>query len=186
VALATAEHTVGITYLVHDVTVAPLPVEPAELVYSRFLLTHLGDPASALRIWAELVRPGGRMLIQETARIVSDEPALRHYYELVAHLQKRHRQDLNIGARLPPLARGCGAQVVHSGLRRMYPPPAAMAALHVLNLGTWRDDPLARAEFDANELDRLDRALEAIASGDAESAPIEQDLGELVLERGGG
>jgi hypothetical protein len=56
--------------------------------------------------------------------------------------------------------------------------PAEMAALHVLNLRTWRYDPLAGG-FDADELDALDDALAAIARrGPAE--PVEQELGELV------
>jgi hypothetical protein len=57
-----------------------------------------------------------------------------------------------------------------------------MAALHVLNLRTWRDGRYARSAFDPDELDALDAALAAIAHG-GPSEPIEQDLGELVLSR---
>jgi hypothetical protein len=53
-----------------------------------------------------------------------------------------------------------------------------MAALHVLNLRTWRRDREA-ADFDDDELDALDEALVAIARG-GPAEPVEQDLGELV------
>ena len=54
-----------------------------------------------------------------------------------------------------------------------------MAALHVLNLRSWRRDPEA-ADFDGDELDALDEALVAIARG-GPAEPVEQDLGELVV-----
>jgi len=173
-----------VRYRRHDVTAAPPPFGPADLVYARFLLTHLPDPAAALRLWAGTLAPGGRLLVQETARLRSAEPALSRYYELVAQVQAAYGQALDIGARLAGLAAdaGDGVRVVHAGTRRLRPPVHLMARLHVLNLRTWRTDPVARG-FDSGELDALDAALTAIASG-APAEPIAQDLGELVLGRG--
>ena len=66
----------------------------------------------------------------------------------------------------------------HAGLRPVRQRPAEMAALHVLNLRTWRHDPMAGG-FDGDELDALDEALAAIARG-GPAEPVEQELGELV------
>jgi trans-aconitate 2-methyltransferase len=172
----------GIVYLRHDVTVLPLPVPPAQLVHARFLLTHLANPADALRGWTTALAPGGRLVVQETARLTSATPALRRYYELVAEVQRAHGQALEIGDRLADLAIGSGARVLHAGARRLRPPVAAMARLHALNLRTWRTDPAA-GHLDPGELDALDTELTAIAGG-APAEPIEHDLGELVLVRG--
>jgi len=180
--LARRDPVPGVSFVGHDVTADPIPVPPADLVLARFLLTHLGDPAGAVRLWAGMLAPGGRLLLQETARLVSREPALGRYYELVGQLQHEHGQALDVGAGLTGLAAGSGLTVVHSGLRSLRPPVASMAALHVLNLRTWRHDPVARGLFDPDELDGLDDALSEIAAGRAGSAPIEQDLGELVVQ----
>ncbi len=178
-ALARAHPVDGVAYVEADVTRPPLPVEHADVVLVRFLLTHLADPAAALRAAADVLAPGGRILVQETARLVSRDPALGRYYELVAELQDRHGQALDVGARLAELAAGTGLVTEHAGRRELSQPPREMAALHVLNLRTWRSDPQA-ADFDEDELDALDAALVAIAhGGPAES--VEQDLGELVL-----
>lgn len=163
----------------HDVTDLPLPVEGADLVFARFLLTHLAAPGRALRGWAAALAPGGRLLAQETARLVSRDPALGRYYELVAELQALHGQALDVGSRLGELAAQEGLAVEHAGLRPVAQRPAEMAALHVLNLRTWRSDPMA-AGFDADELDALDEALVAVARG-GPAEPVEQELGELVV-----
>lgn len=172
----------GVTVVEHDVTDHPLPVEAADVVYARFLLTHLADPAAAVRGWAGLLRPGGRLLLQETSGLVSREPCLGRYYELVAELQHHHGQELDIGARLGGLAAGTGLVVEHEGTREVLARPAEMAALHVLNLRTWRHTDYARGGFDEDELDALDEALVAVARG-GPSEPVEAELGELVLTR---
>jgi trans-aconitate 2-methyltransferase len=162
----------GAEVVEHDVTRSPLPVEGADLVFAR----------RALEVWAEALAPGGRLIVQETARLVSRDPALGRYYELVAELQAMHEQALDVGSQLPELAAAAGLQVEHAARRPVAQRPAEMAALHVLNLRTWRHDPLAGG-FDADELDALDEALVAIARG-GPSEPVEQELGELVATGG--
>jgi trans-aconitate 2-methyltransferase len=169
----------GVEVVAHDVAEPPPPLGAADLAFARFLLTHLSAPEAALRAWAACLAPGGRLLVQETARLVSRDPALGRYYELVAELQHRHGQALDVGARLGELAAAAGLDVEHHGVRSVEPRPAEMAALHVLNLRAWRSDPMA-AGFDDDELDALDDALVAIARG-GPSDPVEQDLGELVV-----
>ena len=175
----------GAEVVEHDVTTSPLPLPirdgdaaGADLVFARFLLTHLSQPRRALEVWAEALAPGGRLVVQETARLVSRDPALGRYYELVAELQALHDQALDVGSQLPELAAAAGLQVEHAARRPLNQRPAEMAALHVLNLRTWRHDPMAGG-FDADELDALDEALVAIAKG-GPAEPVEQELGELV------
>ena len=170
----------GIAFVAGDVTRAPLPVAPADLVFSRFLLTHLADPAAALRAWAGSLRPGGVLVAQETALIASRDPTLARYYELVDALQHHHGQDLTVGRRLGDLASAAGLDVRHSGTRALDPAVRAMAALHASNLRTWRTDPFARDSFDAAELDDLHERLRALASGATAGAAVSYVVGELV------
>lgn len=181
---ARAERSAGIDYVEHDVTDVPIPVTPppADLVFVRYLLTHLSEPVGALQGWAALLSAGGRMILQETAALASTQPALARYYELVADLQRHHGQDLNVGSRLGQLASGAGLRVVHDAQPAFQPPVQAMARLHALNLQTWREDPYARATFDAGELDDLSNRLARLAVSAPPDATIEHTLGELVVE----
>src|SRR5512142_2019322 len=91
------ERVPGASFHEHDVTVAPFPVAPAAVVYSRFLLTHLPDPAAAVRTWAGALAPGGRLVLEETATLTSEHPAIQRYYDLVDALQDHYGQRFRIG-----------------------------------------------------------------------------------------
>jgi len=176
----------NVVYQVGDVTRSRdegVPdVPPADALYSRFLLTHLPHPRHALSMWASYLTDGAACLLQETAAIAGSHPALARYYELVADLQRRHGQRLDIGRSLSDLLDPRLYNLRYSGERRFSLPGFRMAELHRLNLLTWRHDPLA-ASFDQHELDSLEGELGQIAEGRAGQAIVEYSMGELVLER---
>ncbi len=179
---ARAESPPEIEYTRDDVTTADLGGLAVDLVYSRFLLTHLPDPAAALSHWAAALVPGGRLLLQETAALESAHPALARYYELVAELQRRHGQTLHIGRELPALMdRGLYRSVSFAET----PIPVAapdMARLHAMNIQTWRHDAAA-ADFDRAEVQRLTDELIAMANDGGPPAAVTYTMGEMVLAR---
>lgn len=176
----------NVAYRVADVTMPHDDVVPdlpsADALYSRFLLTHLPQPAAALATWASYLTRGAVCLLQETAAMTASHPALARYYEFVAELQRRHGQRLDIGRDLPGLPDSRAYDVRYSGERRFVLPGSRMAELHRLNLQTWRHDPLA-ASFDSHELERLASELDRIAEGRRPDAVVEYSMGELVVER---
>ena len=176
--------TTGFHYRLQDVTQPPAaPALPAaDLLYSRFLLTHLPEPAAALGTWADYVRSGAVLLLQETASMSSPHPALTRYYELVGELQRRHGQRLDIGRSLAELVDDRLYRIVHTGIRVFALPGPSMARLHCMNIRTWRADPLA-GSFDAEELSSLSSALDELSQSPAHTAEVRYGMGELVLER---
>jgi trans-aconitate 2-methyltransferase len=171
-----------IDYRQQDITQSPFGLPPADWAYSRFLLTHLADPAAALRGWASALAPRGFLLLQETASITSAHPALGRYYELMLEFQRRHGQNLNIGGELQALVDPALYRVVHAGARPLTLSTPRMAAVHAMNLTTWRKDALAQS-FDPDELDRLARELLALSNEANTPARVDYQMGELVLER---
>jgi SAM-dependent methyltransferase len=182
VARARAAAPPGIEYAVHDVTVAPLPgAAPPDLLYCRFLLTHLRDPARVLRRWAAAAARRASLLVEETAEMSSPHPAFRLYYRLVGALQRHYGQELAIGRSVDGALVGSDWHVEIDVVRELSLPARRMALLHRLNLATWRHDPFARATFPARQLDELAAALDAIASG-ADAAPdVRHTMRQLVL-----
>jgi SAM-dependent methyltransferase len=180
-AQARATAPAGVEFEQEDVTRLRSDVPAAGIVFSRFLLTHLDNPAAAVRGFRALVADDGCLLLQETAHLQGSHPAFARYYELVAELQAHYGQVLYIGQDLPRLAEGAPFEVVHFAVRRFERKAATMAELHVQNLRTWRKDPFATRAFEAAELDQLETELAAIAEGRISAAPSELGLGELVL-----
>ena len=147
-----------------DVLCPPYPDREADLIYSRFLLTHLHRPADVLETSVRHLRPGGRLLLEETAALFSPVPALARYYELVKQLQARHGQETLIGHRLPSLAGGVSGARVRSVRQEIPVAAEVMAGLHAMNLATWKADPFMLETHGVRALERLEDELKAIAA----------------------
>jgi ubiquinone/menaquinone biosynthesis C-methylase UbiE len=77
--------------------------EEFDVVYARFLLTHLQDSAGALARMLRLLRPGGRVIIEDIDYSGSfcypDSAAYRRYVELYTQAVQRRGGDPHIGTR---------------------------------------------------------------------------------------
>src|SRR5262249_62346922 len=76
-----------------EVLAPEYPDRDADLIYCRFLLSHIHRPADVLTTSVQHLRPGGRLLIEETAALFSPVAALSRYYDLVEQLQAHHGQE---------------------------------------------------------------------------------------------
>jgi SAM-dependent methyltransferase len=83
-----------------------------DVVYSRFLLTHLDDPASAVGAFYRQVRPGGVVAVEDIdfsgCFTHPESRAFRRFHELYCAVVRRRGGDPNIGPRLPSLLKQCG------------------------------------------------------------------------------
>ncbi len=83
-----------------------------DLVYARFLLTHLIDPAAALTRFIRLLRPGGRIVVEDVdfagQFAFPPSPAFERSITLFTEAAKRRGGDPMIGPRIPSLLRGAG------------------------------------------------------------------------------
>jgi len=185
VARAEATAPPGVSYRVHEVTEVPFPDEPPDFLYSRFLLTHLRDPESALAAWAEAAAGEAVLALEETADISCDHLAFARYYQLVGEMQAAYGQRLRIGTTLSIPARS-GWKVELDLLAPLSLPAARMARLHALNIETWRNDAYARARFDVEELDALAVRLWGIARGEEAAPGVKVVMRQMILARAGG
>ena len=82
-------------------------VDDFDLVYSRFLLTHLKDPAAAVVQFYRSLRPGGRVIVEDidfTGFFVYPESdACHRFRELYCAAVRRNGADPDIGPKLPLL-----------------------------------------------------------------------------------
>jgi len=173
----------GVSFLEHDVTAVPFPLPPAQLVYVRFLVTHLPDPAAVLRAWATAVASRGRLVVEETAALESPDPAFVEYYRRVEEAQARHGQALYVGSILDALWSPEDWVAEYSTPAELRLPAASMAALHAMNIRSWGRDARVRQRYPAEAQARLRAELEAVADGRRQAPPVECRLHQLVLRR---
>jgi trans-aconitate 2-methyltransferase len=167
-------------FTVHDVTHTPLPTGPADLLFARFLLTHLEDPGAVLAAWAGQLAPEGLLLLDEVEWIRTDDPALAEYLRVLAAVLEARGHRLQVGPLLDALPDPPG--LTRRGSRVAVHPvdPARAAAMFRTNLSVWRHDLQAREVAGDPTLDHLDRALARPPIG-----PITWGLRQLAYERTG-
>jgi len=139
-----------------------------DVVYARFLLTHLADPVAAVRTFREHLRPGGILAVEDIDFsghfTYPDSAAFHRYGELYCTTVTRRGGDPNIGPRLPLILKqqgfaGVGVHVVQPA--GMEGEAKLLSPLTLENIaGAVLQDGLASRE----EIDDLVQALYAFAA----------------------
>ncbi len=170
-------------FMRHDVLETPLPVPEPDLLFCRFLLTHLSSPQSALQSWARASAPGAVLVIHETEKLEAEHPALVRYYEMVERMQQHHGQKLYVGTMLEDSLTGTGWAPLHCESVVLEKSARDMAQLHLFNLRTWSRNEFAVRAFATAELELLTRDLQAIASGTDHAGAVRNTAKRIIAER---
>jgi len=105
----------NVSYRVADVSALDAE-EEFDLVYSRFLLAHLPDPAAALRRLVAAARPGGLVVLEDidfTGPFCHPPSrAYRRFWELFPAAVRAHGGDPTFGPALPGLLAGAGVRAI--------------------------------------------------------------------------
>jgi trans-aconitate methyltransferase len=162
ISLARAVAGPRVAFEVADVTVS-LPGGPYELVYCRYLLTHVPDFRGAVALWSQQLAPGGRIAIEENEWIHTEEPAFSRYLSIVSAMLADAGQRLYVGAELgaidnwPHLARAASELVAIGVSTRV------AAGMFLPNLEIWRTADFVQKNYQAKEIDALKSDLEKLA-----------------------
>lgn len=108
---AREHHLANVEFRLVDITERDLETE-FDFVYSRFVLTHLRDPAKAVAKMYKAARPGAVLAVVDIDFrghfCYPDCVAFRRYVELYTQAVERRGGDANIGPRLPRLLNQAG------------------------------------------------------------------------------
>jgi SAM-dependent methyltransferase len=170
-------------FIQHDVLTIPFPVDNADFIFCRFLLTHLPSPRAAVEAWAHAARSGAILAIHETKALHSTHPTFSRYYEMVAQMQKHYGQELNVGALLDDALAGTSWCLIRSESVVLEKSARDMAELHVSNLRTWGGNEFAVQTFDKCEMDQLESDLGSIASGSRVADAVNNTARRIIARR---
>ncbi len=88
-----------LNFVEHDVTETPFPVE-AEVMYARFLLSHLKGVVALVNRWAKQLSPRGLLFIEEVEAIDTEVALFQRYLEINAALIHSQGGELFVGRTL--------------------------------------------------------------------------------------
>jgi trans-aconitate 2-methyltransferase len=183
VAEARVNHGSTLEFEVHDVARTPFPVRAPDVLFCRFLLTHLRSIGDVLKNWANIAGPGALLFVHETESMEAEHPTLRRYYELVAQLQHHYSQTLLVGAILEASFENSGWRLIESKRRDIEKPADQMAEIHLANLRTWRHDEFASRYFDSREIDSMEASMDRMARGVESGGVVVNAARQIIAQR---
>ena len=173
----------NVSYLAHDAAAVPFPVGPADLIYARFVATHLRDPAATIRSWATQLVPGGRLLLDEVDSISTANRVLSRYLTILTALLEHQGNSLYVGPTLSNVAAPGPLRSKIDTVRRLQVTDSRAATMFRLNLETWRDHPFVADTYGADAIRRLAGELEAEACVADAASTTEWGMRQIAFER---
>jgi SAM-dependent methyltransferase len=138
-----------------------------DLVYGRFILTHLRDPAAALSKYRGSLRPGGQAVFEDidfTGHFsYPPSAAFQRYIALYSEVVHLAGADPNIGPRLPGLLVDAGFEEVQVNVAQPAGLTGEVKAIHHLTMDYIRAPVLAHGLAKAEEIDGIVQELRALA-----------------------
>jgi 2-polyprenyl-3-methyl-5-hydroxy-6-metoxy-1,4-benzoquinol methylase len=139
-----------------------------DVVYARFVLTHLRDPAAGLATMVTALKPGGRLVVEDIDYRGSfcepEHASFERYEEIYQESARRNGGDPHIATKLPLMLADAGLRTVASNVIQPSGTDGEVKLLPPLTLENIRATAVRHGVAEADELDRLVEDLYAIAA----------------------
>jgi trans-aconitate 2-methyltransferase len=172
----------GISFVRHDVTAVPFPTVAADLIYCRFLVSHLSHPQGQVAKWSTQLRSGGILLLEEVEWIRTTDPVFGLYLEMVAAMLERQGSKLYVGPLLKAMPDPPDMSRRSSQLATFAPASRQAAKMFLMNLRVWREEPFVREVYGEETLSNLESGLAPLAESGS-SGEIVWGLRQLAYQR---
>ena len=181
--LARRNATERLSFVRHNVTQVPFPIEQSDLISCRFLLTHLREPQSVIEHWATQLRPQGLLLLEEVDWIQTEHSLFRTYLDIVAALLEQQANQLYIGPLLDKLQMGNGLRRCVSRVYHLPVSTMQAATLFYLNIHSWKNQPFIQGHYAAGMIEQLEYDLREPVETSTSEGEIEWGLRQLAYDR---
>jgi ubiquinone/menaquinone biosynthesis C-methylase UbiE len=161
---AEAQGISHVRFMAADVA-SPWPVGPVDLVYARFILTHLADPHALLEQAMASLKPGGMIVVEDVdiaGKFSSPEnAAFNTTVALYMELSRRRGGNPIIGRRLAPLLEDAGFRDVGTTLVQPFSRAGDAKEIALLTFEAIADGLVTEGLASRAEITRLTRELKA-------------------------
>jgi trans-aconitate 2-methyltransferase len=165
-----------LSFVQHDITAVPFSRGPANLIFARFLLTHLSDPPAAVPRWATQLQRRGLLLLEETEAINTYHPVFARYLRIVEAMLGNRSNQLYAGDVLASLDSAGGLKSIFNERCSVSVRNRDAANMFVLNLRTWKKNEFNRINYSKDSISELDKALGEIGNHESSARDIEWNV----------
>lgn len=172
-----------VSFKLHDVTTVPFPSGPTDLIFCRYLLTHLKEPQIVIDQWATQLEPGGLLLMEETDFMNTDHPVFGTYIDIVKAMLDSQSNKLFVGPDLDALHDTKKLKKRESRVYRLPVQNHRAATMFYLNLQSWKNQPFITENYSVDLITRLETNLCSLKELTDGKKGIEWGLRQIVFER---
>jgi SAM-dependent methyltransferase len=171
-----AQNINNIDYRVVDVANPPLDLGGFDIVYTRFLLSHLAKPAEALSWLVKCLKTGGVLAVEDvdlSGHICHPPlPAFDRYVALVREAMCRRGGDPLIGLKLPRMLIDAGLSIGGVAIAHPADIDGDVKLLNALTMENIADAAVSESLATYDEVEQLIRALYECASDERTFASV--------------
>lgn len=172
-----------ISFLVHDVVSVPFPLPPADLIFCRFLVTHLPTPDQALARWASQLSNHGAILLEEVHWIHPRNSVLESYLSALERVMDATGIALYTGAQFPELIKSTPLKITADNTRHLAVSNRDAAAMFSMNIRSWGTSHPALSLYGSPYLRSLHNDLKEMMEDSPDAlSEIEWGMRQIVLE----
>jgi trans-aconitate 2-methyltransferase len=169
------------SFLEHDITTVPFPVT-ADVMYARFILSHLPRPVEVVRNWVTQLAVGGILVIEEVEAVETDVGLFRTYLSTNEALVASQGANLFVGGELA--GQDYNAHKLLDDCPVLPVPDSQAATWFLPNTKTiWRQSDLVRERLSSSEIERVSDALSELVRSGEQSSHITWRMRRIVLRR---
>jgi predicted O-methyltransferase YrrM len=158
----------NVAFAVADLVTELEALPPADLVYARFVLTHLREPEAALARMAGRLAPGGLLILEdiEISGHVVHPPSPAHdaFVDLYRRAARLRGADPDIGPRLPGMLQAAGMVGVQARIAQPLGLDGEMKQVSLLTMEAIADAVLAAGLAGREQVDAITAELARMAA----------------------
>lgn len=169
----------GLRFIEHDVTQTPFPM-PGDVMYSRFLLSHLNDIGDLLAKWVSQLNEGGLLFIEELEDISTDVDVFARYIEVSAGLVGSQGAEMFVGKTLAEAA--ADFNVIHEE-SAVLPVPDKQAAtwFYPNTVSVWKKEPYVIDLLSQTERETIAESLLNLRQSQDDQSRITWKMRRIVI-----
>jgi SAM-dependent methyltransferase len=183
ISLAEQNKTDQVSFRLHDITSVPFPVGPCDLLYCRYLLTHLRNPLNIIEKWATQMRSKGLLLLEEVEWIHTRNGIFTTYLNIVEALLVSQSHQLYVGPVIHRMESPDLLKRRSSQIRRLSVLNHQAATMFHMNIQSWKHQPFIRANYQGEVIAGLENDLKNMTTEKNNSSEIVWGLRQIVFER---
>lgn len=169
-----------ISYKLHDVAKIPFPTGKADIIYSRFLLTHMPTPKRCIRDWSTQLNTGGLLFIEETEDIKTEVPVVKEYIKITYALLKSNGNILFIGKILDNWDSQGKLKKRYSGVAKVPASTKQAAEIFLLNIPFWKDTEFIKENY-YEDIERIEAELKELLKATEDRNSVEWEIRQVVI-----